>query len=424
MTHLHLAPLRLKNNRLTMKKLLLILLCLPMIGFGQGWIKGYADAYAYSVDQTNDGGYILAGGIATLSNNSDVWLLKTDDQGNQQWVNTFGGPETDGCYAVQQTTDGGYILSGFIGETDTSDGEIWISKTDISGAQIWSNTYGSGRAEYSVQQTTDGGYIIPTGDMDILKIDANGNTEWSCNYFPDIRATFSVKQTIDGGYVMTGLVINNNADVCIIKVNSIGGVEWIKTYGNNTFFNESRDIEQTTDGGYIIAGTKGLSDTTCVAWFLKTDNQGDTIWTNTIPDIHLTTAFSVAQTTDGGYIFSGGTGINENYMDIFLVKTDANGDKQWSKIFGDIGTDISFSVEQTIDGGYIVAGYSSSHIYNLIKTDGNGNITSTFNIPTPNANRKLQNVVDILGRDIKPQTNTPLFYIYDDGTVEKRIVIE
>ena len=146
------------------------------------------------------------------------------------------------------------------------------------------------------------------------------------------------------------------------------------------------------------------------------------MWTNTIPDIHSTTAFSVAQTTDGGYIFSGGTGINENYFDIFLVKTDVNGDKQWSKIFGDIGTDISFSVEQTIDGGYIVAGYSSSHIYNLIKTDGNGNITSTFNIPI-NPNRKLEKVVDILGKQTKPQTNQPLFYIYDNGTVEKRIVV-
>ena len=406
-----------------MKKLLLILLCLPFIGFGQGWIKGYTDVVTYSVDQTNDGGYIAGGAIATINNKSDFWLLKTDGLGNQQWVNTFGTVEKDICYAVQQTTDGGYILTGYIGETDTSEGEIWISKTDISGTQIWSNTYGSGRAEYSVQQTTGGGYIIPTGDMDIFKIDVNGNTEWSCNYYPDMNAIFSVKQTIDGGYVMTGLVINNGADIRIIKVNSIGGVEWIKTYGNNTFFNESRDIEQTTDGGYIIAGTKGLSDTSGVAWLLKTDNQGDTMWTNTIPDIHSTTVFSVAQTTDGGYIFSGGTGINENYFDIFLVKTDVNGDKQWSKIFGDIGTDISFSVEQTIDGGYIVAGYSSSHIYNLIKTDGNGNITSTFNIPTPNYSKKLEKVTDLLGRETK-QTNQPLFYIYDDGTVEKRIVIE
>jgi len=405
-----------------MKKLLLILLFLPMIGFGQGWIKGYVDAYAYSVDQTNDGGYILAGVISTPNNHSDIWLLKTDGQGNQQWLNTFGTIETDVCHAVQQTTDGGYILTGYIGETSSSDGEIWMSKVDISGNQIWSNTYGSGRSAFSVQETTDGGYIVATG-TGILKIDVNGNTEWSCNYFPDINDILSIKETIDGGYIMTGLVINNNADVCIIKVDSIGAVSWIKNYGDNTFFNESRDIEQTTDGGYIIAGTKGLPNSN-VAWLLKTDNQGDTIWTNTISDVQSTVAFSVAQTTDGGYVISGATGINENDCDIFLAKTDANGNKQWSEIFGDIGTDISLSVEQTIDGGYIVAGVSDSHIYNLIKTDGNGNATSIFNLPiSETSNSKLLKVTDLLGRETK-QTNQPLLYIYDDGTVEKRIVID
>jgi len=403
-----------------MKKLLLILLCLPMIGFGQGWIKGYVDVVSYSVAQTNDGGYIVTGGINTPNNRSNAWLLKTDGQGNQEWVNTFGGPEIDGCYAVKQTTDGGYILSGFIGETDTSSGEIWIFKTDIFGTQIWSNTYVSGRAEYSVQQTTDGGYVISTSSNDILKIDSSGITEWSCDYSPHIDQIFSIKQTVDGGYIMTGLITYGapGVDVCTIKVDSIGGVEWIKTYGNNTFFNESRDIEQTTDGGYIIAGTKGITNNTCLAWLLKTNNQGDTLWTNIFSEIYSTVAFSVAETTDGGYIVSGGTGIDESTMEILLLKTDSNGNKQWSEVFG---AGISFSVEQTIDGGYIVAGFSFAN-QNLIKTDANGNVTSTINIDG-NANRKLQKTVDILGRETQ-QTNQPLFYIYDDGTVEKRIVIE
>ena len=139
--------------------------------------------------------------------------------------------------------------------------------------------------------------------------------------------------------------------------------------------------------------------------------------------------YAVKQTIDGGYIVCGSSmSFGNGYNNTYLVKTDINGIEMWSKTFGGVNFDRSYSVSQTNDGGFIVAGYSESfgtskNIY-IIKTDGNGNITSTFNIPTPNSNRKIETIVDILGKETKPKTNTPFIEIYSDGTVEKKIIIE
>ena len=411
-----------------MKKLLLILLCLPFIGFGQGWIKGYVDAHAYSVEQTNDGGYILAGEISTPNNHSDIWLLKTDGQGNQQWVNTFGTVERDACYAVKQTTDGGYILAGHIGETDTAHGEVWMSKVDSVGNQIWSNTYGDGNSSYSIEQTNDGCFVFG-GNGGVHKTDNNGNLQWSHNYDSDLASIIHLTKTFDGGFIIAGLDTMINA--CIMKIDSLGIKQWKKIYGSNNTDWEQISSTQEIVGGIILVGEQEFVSGPNIGynnvWLIKTNPLGDTLWERSVlvDRFPFISARSIQQTSDGGFIISGFAAVSnqQNDYDIILLKTDANGVKQWSNTFGGSGIDVSFSVRQTIDGGYIIAGISESHTYTLIKTDGNGNITSTFNIPIPNPNRKLEKVVDILGRETK-QTNQTLLYLYDDGTVEKRIVIE
>ena len=166
--------------------------------------------------------------------------------------------------------------------------------------------------------------------------------------------------------------------ILLLTIPSVGfGQGWIQNYGGNES-QEGYDVQQTTDGGYIITG----------------------------------------------YTSSFGNGLT----DVYLIKTNSQGDTLWTKTFGGIGPDVGFSVQQTTDGGYIITGMTVSFgngysdVY-LIKTDVNGNVTSTFNIPI-SSNRKLEKVVDILGKQTKPKTNTPFIEIYDDGTVEKRIVIE
>ena len=364
-----------------MKKLLLILLCLPMIGFGQGWEKTFGGYVGNSVQQTTDGGYIIGG------YEEDVYLLKTDGSGNELWSKTYGtGSGSSYGESVQQTIDGGYIIVGTIYSNQSAEDDIYLIKTDGNGNQLWYKLFGGPNnldLGYSVQQTTDGGYII-AGSFEatvyLIKTDDSGNELWAKTYVAGSGGSYgySVQQTSDGGYIIVAEIWDNSQDVYLIKTDGNGNELWTKTFGGLNYDEYGYSVQQTSDGGYVIAGSKEE---------------------NSFSEIY----------------------------DVHLIKTDGNGNELWTKTFGVPNyNEYGRSVQQTSDGGYVIAGASGLNGYYevyLIKTDGNGNVTSTFNIPV-NLNRKLQKTVDILGKQTKPQTNQPLFYIYDDGTVEKRIVIE
>ena len=428
-----------------MKKGLLILLCLPMIGFGQGWettFGGTDGDIGTSVQQTTDGGYIITGETESFGNvNGDVYLIKTDGNGVEQWSQTFGGGYSSGGYSLQQTTDGGYIIFGTTYDNGTAGTEMdaKLIKTDINGVEQWSQTFFNTPAwEYagSVQQTNDGGYIITgetQGDVYLIKTDGNGVEQWSQTFGgTDGDMGFSVQQTTDGGYIICGETKsfgNGEYDFYLIKTDDNGVEQWSQTFGGNGD-EKGYSVQQTTDGGYIICGeTESFGSGDEDVYLIKTDGNGIEQWNQIFGGVNDDEANQVQQTTDGGYII---VGVTESYGngddDVFLIKTDSQGDTLWTKTFGGTGDDRGCSVQQTTDGGYIIVGRTESYgngasdVY-LIKTDGNGNVTSTFNIPI-NPNRKLEKTVDILGRETKPQTNTPFIEIYDDGTVEKRIVIE
>jgi parallel beta-helix repeat protein len=341
--------------------------------------------WAHSVQQTSDGGFILTG--ITLSygaGSGDFWLVKTDSDGNKQWDKTFGGTRWDAAQSVQQTSDGGYILAGETGSYGAGSGDAWLLKTDSNGNKQWDKTFGGSDRDLAeaVQQTLDGGYILAgntesygagSDDFWLLKTDSNGNRQWDKSFGgTKCDEAQSVQQTLDGGYILAGETGSYGAgfgDVWLLKTDSNGNKQWDKTFGGS-----DRDlaevVQQTSDGGFILAGTScsygaGSYD----FWLLKTDSNGNKQWDKTFGEPDYGWAVAVQQTMDGGYILVGKTS-----GDVWLLKTDSNGNKQWDKSFGG-PVDWADAVQQTMDGGYILAGgmYSygtGSYDFWLIKVKG------------------------------------------------------
>ncbi|MCK5052522.1 MAG: T9SS type A sorting domain-containing protein [Candidatus Cloacimonetes bacterium] len=355
---------------------------------------------AESVQQTSDGGYVIVGsGQSYGAGYWDAWMVKTDAYGTLEWHNSFGGIYADGAKSVQQTTDGGYILTGSTQSYGVTGHNIRLIKTDAFGDSIWTRVFGGPQYDVvsTVQQTTDGGYILSgqtlsygAGSYDVwlIKTDENGILEWDETYGGvEVDKAYSVQQTTDDGYIITGLTESYGAgdrDVWLVKTDENGTLEWDNTYGG-TLSDIAFSVQQTTDGGYIIAGeTQSFSQGEYDVWLIKTDENGTHEWDSTFGGTSEDKAFEVKQTTDGGYIlaawtWSYGAGIG----DAWLIKTDANGTQEWEQLFGGYDNDVAKSVQQTSDGGYIVGATTVSFgagegDFWLIKTDENGSI-----IPEP-----------------------------------------
>tara|TARA_B100002052_G_scaffold152202_1_gene138838 strand:- start:151 stop:1473 length:1323 start_codon:yes stop_codon:yes gene_type:complete len=439
-------------------KNILLLLIIPFLSFGQGWeqifgaTKSGSGYYGTSAKQVQDGGYIVCGGTHFTQSvlfgmtPSDICIFKTDSNGEEQWSKTFGSEYWDFGKSIQQTTNGGYVIAGYINGFGMGGGNAYLLKVDENGEEQWSQIFDFGIAE-SVQQTTDGGYIITgydSSDIYLVKTDENGEQQWSQTFgesFND-RAMF-VQQTTDGGYVITGCtsVINSlgNAtkDIYLTKITANGEQQWSQTFGGPGN-DKAHCIQQTADGGYIITGEdeEGVYNPGNDFWtensdlyLIKTNELGQEEWAQRFGEAGNDCGRSVQQTSDGGYIIAGHVtpGKNQN-SNIYLLKTNDSGEEQWSQTFGGAGDDTAQSVQQTSDEGYIIAAHTSTtnNISNgvyLIKTDAQGNTPSTNITELPTINTSLIKKIDILGRETNKNKGFQL-RIYDDGSIEKKYLIK
>ncbi len=412
-------------------------------------IGGISGDWGFSVQQTTDKGYIITGRTVSFgSGNADVWLIKTDSSGDTLWTKTFGGNANDEGYSVRQTSEGGYILTGYTGSYSVGGVDVFLIRTDDFGNTLWTKTFGGnegGGVGRSIEETTDNGFIIVGrtsfgaggNDVWLIKTNASGDTIWTKTFGGrGSDEGNSIQQTTDGGYIITGYTTSFGTglfNIWLIKTDVLGNTLWIKTYdGSDDTWGQS--VQQTTDGGFIIAGTIFQNSIANYDIFLiKTDATGDTLWTRSYGGILDAYGESGQQTTDGGYIIIGRIEYYDN-KDIWLIKTDAFGDTLWTKSFGGIYDEVAPSIQQTTDGGYIFAGYTNSFGAGyedvwLVKTtpdisnikQDNGIIISNFelsqNYPNPfNPVTSIQFVVgsrlfvtlkvfDVLGNEIATLVN-------------------
>jgi hypothetical protein len=381
------------------------------------WQKSFGGTVgetANSVLQTTDGGFAFAGytkskdgDVSGNNGATDFWVVKLDAAGNLLWQQSLGGSDHEAQWDFQQTSDGGFIVSG---QSKSANGDItvnkgaedyWLVKLDAAGTIIWQKTYGgSGMDEaYAAREISTGGYIVAGysesndgdvtgnhGEIDywVLRLDADGNLIWQRSLGGSGEdEAYYVQETNDGGFVIVGESESTDGDVTgnhgegdywVVKLNASGYFLWQKSFGGSSV-DYPRMVKQTGDGGLVIAGWTSSVDGDVTGnkgdtdyWVIKLNEAGVLQWQKCLGGSDYDFAFGIDPTADNGFIVTGYTHSSDGDVtghhgstDYWLVKLDATGNLMWQKALGGSQYDQSYSVQQAADGSYIVAGLSFSN---------------------------------------------------------------
>ena len=412
----------------------------------QNTIGGTDQDLLMSSDNTSDGGVILAGGSSSgISGDKtqnaiggyDFWIVKLDVSGAIQWQKRYGGLADDIANSIQQTLEGGYIVAGYSGsgiggdKTEALIGEydFWVIKLDSSGNLVWQNTIGGIKNDQAtaIRQTNDLGYIVggfshspisgdktehnkgaaTTSDYWVVKLNSSGTVIWDNTIGGDYYDYFyALEQTWDGGYILGGYsqsgitgdkteALIGSSDFWVLKLNGAGNIQWQNTIGG-TGSESIRRILLSDDGGYLLAGfsssdisgdkTEEAFGVSTDYWVVKINSGGAILWQNDIGGFDSDLLMSAENTADGGYIlggvsYSGLSGDKtENSMgggDYWVVKIDGSGNLEWQNAIGGSTSDEGKTITQTLDGGFVMSGFSESDISGD-KTEANIGAPDTY----------------------------------------------
>ena len=318
--------------------------------------------HSYDESGNYNVGLTVTGSNDDMSSITQEIIVQQSAPPIMRWDKTFGVQGDDSAYSLAHTSDGGYILAG------TTGGDFWLVKTDAEGVELWNRTIGGNEFSeaYSAIQTSDGGYILAGSTSSkacLIKTDANGNEQWQRTIGGnEFSEAYSAIQTSDGGYIIGGSARSygsDNLDFLLVKTDAEGTEQWNRTFGGG-----SRDrlysFQQTADGGYIFGGdTRSFGTGSSDFWLVKTDNNGIELWNRTFGGDDNDRAYSVQQTSDGGFILAGVTR-SLHWYDCWLVKTDNEGVEMWNRTIGPNEDNSPHSILQTPDGGYLIAGKTGS----------------------------------------------------------------
>ncbi|MCO5251976.1 MAG: choice-of-anchor D domain-containing protein [Candidatus Kapabacteria bacterium] len=336
-----------------------------------------------------------------------------------EWQKAYGGSNHERAYSIQLTSDGGFIVTGY---SESNNGDItenkgasdfWVLKLKFDGSIEWQKTYGGIKddAAYSIQETSDGGYIvvgftrsrdgdvtvnksyIDYNDLWVLKLTYDGVLEWQKTYGGNwFDSGESIQQTEDGGYIVVGHTQSTNGDVTenkggydvwVLKLDLNGSIEWQKNYGG-TSHDKAYSIIETRDGSYIVTGYTESNDYDITyhkggqdAWVLKLNIDGSIAWQNTYGGFLNDIFYSIIETDDNGFIVAGTTElrnsditVNKGVSDALIIKLKFDGSLEWQKTVGGSFNDFAYSIIESADSGFIVVGGTESRDGDVTENKG------------------------------------------------------
>lgn len=414
-----------------MKRITFLLLCayLPAVVYSQiSFEKSYSgfpgakSSHGTCVVQTSDQGYVISAAIQKEVQVSSL-MIKTNPAGDTIQTKPIEGVAS----FFIPTMDGGFLVTG------SQNSQLMMLKMNADFNAEWSNTTGTyGSSGSSVCQTSDSGfcfignvglYPVPSNQIYAVRTDKHGNILWTKviggNQIP--LSGSSVITSPDGGFIICGTLAQaGTSSAFLLKLNSIGDSVWTKAY-NRSDLSQGCTVLQSENNGYMLVGTDDPADETFLLYLVNTNEQGDTLWTKTYNCLRSPMLPSAAKISNGGYIAAGTRNGIADITDVCLIRITENGDTLWTKSVGTLSDEVTMSVKQTLDDGFVVCGYVSNLPYQesavyLVKTDSLGQYhpADIGELPENNGTRLFPNpfktIINVTAND--PVQSVEIFNIH------------